>query len=439
MEENNIDYRCQGCNIILITADALRADHLGCYGYSKNTSPFIDSFAENSWLFTNSISQAGSTINSVPSLFTSKFPGEFSLETTRTLAEILKNSGYNTAAIVSHVYVKHEFMPSQGFDYYDDNFYIIRDIDEMSIRNASETSGLTISWLKKNSKNPFFLWLHYREPHMPYDPPEYIFEEFYKKENGELTFYDAKEICVGCVTTYKMMHDRIKTDNVQKYVLFGRERNLSNRELNQLRALYDGNIRYLDTNLERLFEYLNSSGLIENTLILLTADHGESLGEHNIFDHNELYYGILHVPLILKHPKLKKNIVDKPVSSVDIFPTILSILDIWFDKTTIRGKNLFLKENEFQFAQYSSDHYTIIKEDWKLLHKDGTDFLFNIRFDPNESFDLKEENKLVLDNLKTWALRIIAEQIKLVDSEPVSNRTVDKELKEELESLGYLI
>lgn len=449
IQEQSTDYKCSNCNVVLITADALRADHLGCYGYSKITSPFIDSFAEDSWLFMNAFSQCGSTICSIPSLFTSKYPLEIlfkpivsensstgsrvDLKDMVTLADILRQNGYVTVAVVSHTYVKSEFGMSKGFDFYEDNFY--------PLRNAEETSNLILN-LSDNSKRnkPFFMWIHFREPHNPYNPPKQFFDFFYDQDNRGLTFYDTKKNIPGSAASYKELHDRIKSGAEQQYILFGETYGLTNKEIEQLRALYDGNIKYLDYNLGRLFDHLNSSNLTENTIVIFTSDHGESLGEHNIFDHNDIYYNILHVPLILKHPKLKKRIVENQVSLLDITPTILGMLGIESEEKYFRGKNLFLENHDFQFVSISPEDYTIIIDDWKLLHKNGSDYLFNIKSDPDEEFDLKEQNKSIFEILKTKASKALSEQSKLIDSEPLPNKTIiDESLRGELKSLGYIV
>lgn len=448
--ENSIDYKCPECNIILITADALRADHLGSYGYPKNTSPFIDSFAEDSWRFMDAFSQCGSTICSIPSLFTSKYPmeipskqiisGNSSTEHTVdlrgmvTLADILRQNGYVTGAVVAHTYVKSEFLTNMGFDFYEDNFRFLR--------TAKETSNLALNWLNdiRMQEKPFFLWLHFREPHSPYNPPKQFFDLFYNQSGGELTFYAAKKGIPGSMRSYKELHDKIKSGVEKEYTLFGERCNLTDKEIEQLRALYDGNINYLDYNLGKLFDYLNSSGLIKNTIIIFTADHGESLGEHNIFDHNDIYYNILHVPLILKHPKLKKKIIKDQVSLLDVFPTILSVLGIESEGESFRGKNLFLEHHDLQFISKSQEDYTIIVGDWKLLHKNDSDYLFNIKSDPNEVFDLKEKNKTVFDMLRIRASKILREEYKSIDLESSPNRTIiDESLREELKALGYLV
>jgi arylsulfatase len=331
---SNKNYKCSKCNVILITADALRADHIGFYGYSKNTTPFLDELAKESLVYLNAISQAGTTIESVSSLFMSKFPYIDRIsEKDKSLSELLKKNGYYTKAIVGHARVKSIFGFSKGFDEFDDNFEFTR--------NASEMTSLAINWIKGNNKRPFFLWLHYREPHAPYTPPKEYFDMFYEPFIGNVEYHN--------------------------YTIYGRRMDVSNEEIHNLSIAYDGNIRFLDDNLRILFKFLNNSGLLNNTLIIFTADYGESLGEHFIFDHNDLYYNIIHVPLILKHPYLGHKLINEPTALVDIFPTVLDVLDIKYNQN-IRGESLFSSklENRLLFAGYKN-YYTLIRDEWKLM------------------------------------------------------------------------
>jgi glucan phosphoethanolaminetransferase (alkaline phosphatase superfamily) len=273
-------------NVIIIVADSLRPDHLTFYGYDKKTSPFLERLANNSLVFRNCIAQSASTIFSILSLLTSKYPFKDGLigykeglpyfkEGYISLPELLKKHGYKTIGIVSIEWLKEEFGFGKGFDYYDDNF-VIR-------RNAEETTLIAIKQLKK-TKGPFFLFIHYIEPHLL--PEWYNFEKEYYQ-----AFLESCEI------------------NEWGYIIYGEFRNISNCQLNELKAKYDRQILYLDSNLKVLFDYLNSSGLLNQTIIIFTSDHAELLGEHKVYDHNNLYYRTLRVPLILSYLGVKRKII----------------------------------------------------------------------------------------------------------------------------------
>ena len=401
-------------NIILITSDALRADHLSCYGYKKETSPFLDFFSKNSFTFTNVISQSASTVPSIASLFTSKYPysdcvvdSYYNLGNKNiTIAEFLKEKGYKTYAIVGHYYLIKKFGFSRGFNYFNDYF------DKFS--NADEMQKSVIELLKKIKKDKkFFLWLHFREPHSPYTPPAKYRESFSELFEG--------------------------SDNKKIYTIYGDKHTLSDKQIHELTVSYDANIRFMDDNLRDLFEFLESNGLIKKSIIVFTADHGESLGEHDIFDHNELYYGIIRVPLIIKIPNSKGGIVNYPISLIDIFPTILNLLGYKNDvlKLKLRGKDIFLNRtpDEIQFSEYPNS-YSIIGNNWRLfINKEGGFELYNIKDDPLELNNLISVKKEKYEFLKKKLDDIIKKKKPYTEKSKI---ILDGEDKEKLRSLGYI-
>lgn len=399
-------------NIILITLDALRADHLGCYGYSKDTSPFIDSIAKESLVFLDCVAQSGSTTCSVPSIFTSKFPytdGVIGKRNYITLTEFLKKKGYITAAVPGHEYVKKKYgCFSRGFDYYEEDY--------KNWRNADEFLKLIRELFEKKifNKNNIFLWLHIREPHMPYRQSYKYIESFFEPFKGKI--------------------------EEKMYIIRGGEEKLTNKQINRLRAAYDGNIRYADENLKKIFAYLYSKKILKNAVIIITSDHGESLGEHNIFDHNNLYYGILHVLLILKIPGQRHELINSPVSSVDIFPTILDLLGYKEDisKLKLRGQSLLTKRDidRVQFSEYE-DRYSVIKNKWRLYinNSKGTKELFNINTDPAEEKNLIYYKGGIYKSLLDVLHNIIKSKDRLGIKE---NIALSEEEKESLRALGYL-
>lgn len=402
-------------NIVLITFDALRADHLNCYGYKRETSPFLSEFAKDAFIYIRAIAQSGSTVPSLSSMFTSMYPyADCALnrkyvlgKSYITLAEFLKKIGYKTYAIVGHEYVKKIFGLARGFDYYDDNFN--------KWRNANELTTLAIKFLKEDkSHKKFFLWVHYREPHAPYYPPLKYREMFYNKEpfKGE----NKSDI----------------------YIIFGRPKTLNKKEIYQLVDLYDANIRFADDNLRELFEYFKESGLLKNTIIIITADHGESLGEHNIFDHSQLYYGILRVPLIISIPEFKGRVVEDPVALVNIFPTICEL--IGYKNAPMlkrfRGKSVFA-ETKLQQDLYSEYHnrFSLIVDNFRLFQDANNSYaLYNISDDPYEMDNLasKESQRLNIMKEKMSSLSEHAKSCSYTGKPSLDERT-----RQNLESLGY--
>jgi arylsulfatase A-like enzyme len=352
VEEGEIE--CPGCNIILITFDALRADHLGCYGYGGDISPNIDSLAGKSYVFTDSMSQCGSTPCSFPSLHTSKFPvldrilinGTILRDRETTIAEILREHGYATYAVVAVNLAKAEYGVNQGFDVYDDEFTDPED----GFKTRERVVGILeeIAALKSRKDKPVFLWVHFREPHSPYNPDIKTFNKFYPNPGNEPTVYrfPGPEALRGGEDKEELKkilryYSSVKREPVGEYIIFGDKLLLTPTMVKQYEAMYDGNIRKIDGEFSILMEYIKKSSLSKNTVIIVSADHGESLGEHDVFDHNNVYYGMLHTPLIVHLPTNKHMTLDYPVMNVDILPTILGILGIEPGEDGWRGRNLF--------------------------------------------------------------------------------------------------
>lgn len=395
-------YSCVDCNVILVTFDSLRADRLGVYGYEKDITPQIDSFAKKSFVFTDVLSQCGSTHCSMVSMHTSKFPyvdslleDEFFLNPDEiTIAEVFKEHGYSTFAVVSNKPVRSKYGISQGFDIFDENF---TPYEESAYRTKSRAMNI----LRNRSEKPFFLWIHFLQPHGPYNPSEETFKELYLTSNNEPTFYSPySENYVEDDT----LEDEIKTlflyypalpmlldyysekESLEEYIFGGKSINLTPTIVAQFRAMYDGGILEVDKEFGGLIDYIDESGLSDNTIVIVASDHGESLGERNVIDHNSLYYKVLNTPLIFHVPSNEHEIIDYPVMNVDIFPTILRILGIEIEHQ-IRGEDLLSgnKASDLQFAEYSKIYQTIRMGNYKLIISPSDIKLFNIIEDPEEN------------------------------------------------------
>jgi len=303
-------------NIILITLDTTRADHLSFYGYHRQTSPNLAELVEESVVYTNAIAPSSWTLPSHASLFTGKFTSSHGAQydpggplrisdaisgpkmwqnyrarglaqNEVTLAGILKEAGYSTGAVVGGPWMKKIFGLNKGFDFYDD-----REINNVNGRLARQISASALQWIDKLQGKDFFLFLNYFDPHIPYNPPEGFASEFLPKN----------------------------TD------LRGREPTIE-----ELIALYDGEILYMDHYIGRLLHELKADNLYDETMIIVTADHGELFGEHGKFGHGDhLYQEEIHVPLFIKYPgaEVSANRTDVQIQLNDIMAIILERLGI---------------------------------------------------------------------------------------------------------------
>ena len=278
--------------VVLISIDTLRADHLGCYGYPRDTSPSIDSLARESVVFNHAVACTPITLPSHCSMLTGTTPPQHQVHdnigyqlhsSSTTLAEILKENGFTTGAVIGAYPLDAQFGLDQGFDTYDDDIKqaqagVFKFANE---RDAAEVTELANKWLKNHRKEEFLLFVHYYDPHLPYESHE------------EFRF---------------------------RYVL----------PWPSVRDQYDGEIAYTDYYVGRLIDNLKQMGLYDSTLIILTGDHGESLGERQERGHGFfIYHNTIHVPLIVKLPGLSTMIrVNDVVGLIDIVPTVCSLLGI---------------------------------------------------------------------------------------------------------------
>lgn len=400
----------KGLNVLFITVDTLRADHLGVYGYERATSPNIDRLAEEGILFSQAVTQWPQTVGSLTSLMTGTY--RYYHDVTRMwadklsnqfvlLPEILKNAGYNTIAVTPDVAVASNL--HQGFDPPDKASEAISENYD-----AEEITAYALSWLKGNAdKGKFFMWLHYADPHTLYEPPDsydemYVDDKYYDGSK-KLPFILGPQHYFGGIAPNIRLADN---DVVDYYI-----------------AQYDAEIRYMDESVGNLLDTMKTMGIDENTIIIFTADHGESLGDHNYyFGHGLLPYDASsRVPLILKTPdrKSKGKVRNSPVQLIDIMPTVLDVLNIPVNQE-VQGKSLIpsiledrngISEYAFSEAGVWENYQHIIRtKKWKLIHipneryqriMRGMPFeLYDIENDPNELDNLIEVETQIAEKLK---------------------------------------
>jgi arylsulfatase A-like enzyme len=412
-------------SVILISIDTLRADHLSCYGYSRNTSPNIDRFAQDGVLFTNTIAQSSWTLPSHMSMLTGLYPSGHGVLSTdnklsegqSTLGELLQNVGYETAAITDGGNVNHRF-GYQGFDFFDDK-------PVQTWGSIEVTYTKAVNWSRKNNSKPFFLFLHTYQVHAPYSPsPQY---DVYSDKNyrGMLEETEKK-----VATDYHSIKDKMKQED---YVY--------------LIDKYDGDIYYTDHFLGKLFQELRDLGLYDSSIIILTSDHGENFLDHKAYKigHLELYDEVIKVPLIIKAPAFPQNrIVEAQVESIDIMPTVLELLGLPVP-AGIDGDSLVevakkgSYDSAFAFSEKDYEYKMIRSKDWKLLHRSRSHLeLYDLISDPSEQFNLFDEKpeigKSLFVELQAW-MDAQAEKSKVISADKIK---IDDELTEQLKALGYV-
>jgi arylsulfatase A-like enzyme len=288
---------------ILITCDTLRADHLGCYGYERPTSPCIDALARESIVFENSWSAAPHTLPSISALLAGRPPDEIGAASVSnialmpasvtTLAEVARTAGFDTAAFVSSCVLTHlppdkgDIGVQQGFEHYDDALTTPVQGRDLRERNAADTTDAVLRWIDGRSagQDRFFLWIHYQDPHGPYLPPPEHAHLFVRDHGNEAELPVSKNsFGQGAIPDYQVVAEE--------------------RRPGQYIDRYDAEIHSFDAEVGRLFDGLRARGLLDDALVVLTADHGESLGEKNSwFCHGEtLQRELVRVPLIVRPP-----------------------------------------------------------------------------------------------------------------------------------------
>ena len=407
-------YECPGANVIFISIDALRADHMGCYGYGRKTTGNIDRFAEKSVFFEQAYAPWPKTTPSFGSFFTGMHPFSIGVERLAPyqwlddklvfLSEILKEEGYFTQGRVTNPHLTALSNFNQGFDSYD--FHNVLD--------AKSLTELAVADLKKiirdKPQERFLYWVHYIDPHYPYKPPKKYVTPFI---NDKL--YDPDLIIPVCEEKPNYVEIDKEMDSYEKtrrkrilradFECSGYEKG----RLSDVIAHYDGEISFVDENMGILLDEISTLGLFENSIIVLWSDHGESLGDHNFyFDHGRVPYNpCLKVPLIIYHPNIKPKKIRSAVNLIDVFPTLLGMLKV---KAVCEGediKSLVLgKEKDrtiFASGGYAIDYQKIMTDGkWKLIYipdeldrhfMTGARYeLYDLRNDPQEKYNLYGKN-----------------------------------------------
>ena len=373
-------------NVVVVLVDALRADHMSTFGYRRRTTPFIDRMAAGGVVFEHARSQASCTFPSVNSIFTSRYPGPFLRqaegqmgipETMPAIAGILQSSGFHTTAVSASLIVRAtptDYNPNGGFGRGFDTF-----VERCAWRHGDCVNNKVFRQLD-TIEEPFFLYIHYLEPHANYQPPENYPLHFAQPYEGYDFIRDGDPNPIA-----KMLYDGGPTID------------LSDGDIQHLVDLYDDEIRAFDGIFKRLIDRLRDQGLLERTLIVLASDHGEEFLEHGHITHcRGIWSTLSHVPLIFWVPGVEAGSrVQGAVENIDIVPTVLDYLGIPADGFGFQGKSLrpLIEGRDAwqRFAFADQGKYRSVDDGRFHLIFDGADktaTLFDIAVDPLEQHDL---------------------------------------------------
>ena len=421
-------------SVILITVDTLRADHLGCYGYPRDTSPTIDAFSREGILFERVVTSMSTTLPAHASLFTSSYPARNGVlanynvwnqpaptdhEDLRSVTQLFQAEGYQTAGFVSVFHLGYGSGVDAGFDSFDGVRGNIGSTKGRGLeRSADVTTERALNWLEYSSREPFFLWIHYFDPHSPYwPPPEY--------------------------------RDLFQTDPVVEQLLL--DRNVVPKLRESAAGYYnryDGEIRFTDDQIKRVLDKLRERGLYDDSVIVFTADHGEGLQQHQKLGHGVIYNEQLLIPWIMKLPGGERagSRVSRLASVIDIFPTAiaaagLSITSDGFDgiDALTQNRTYALAEREHTVKRYGSGlSYALIGDRFKYFyHTEMPDQLFDLENDNMETVNVIEANAEVAESMRRELLRLVRENQQRGSGLDVK-ADVPPALVEALRELGYL-
>ena len=439
-------------NVILISMDAVRADHTGCYGYSRDTTPALDGMAKDSALFLSTISQAPYTLASHITMLTGLYPMTHrvfhlsdSLDPSLpTLADQLRGRGMATAAFTGGGLVDARYGYAHGFDEYHDHI-VSQEVPD----TVGPLYRIVTRWLERNKDLNFFLFLHTYQAHSPYNSPAPDGQMFLDKD---------------AVWKSRSLEQFIGAGWVHKY------RSLSDAERRNVMALYDGDIRFLDEGLTRpLLDELKRDGLYDKTMIIITADHGEEFFDHISWGHsNHLYNELLKVPLVIKYPqsRYQGRKLTPFVRLADIVPTVMDEFGVRSSPVKLEGESLrpilenketgerlcpsYLPDNIF--ADPMPSKISLIQGRYKfILNEKFPDRAYTYfsppppNVPPIELFDLRQDpfERRNLANQEGEVARRMLQQaqtfLQAAKREGLSKKALmDKDLEERLRALGYI-
>lgn len=441
-------------NILLIIMDTVRRDALGCYGNPMGLTPQINRLADSSFVFDQAFSHAPWTLPSIASLLTSRTPGEHGAagalgeftvlnEDQLSLPEHLRAQGYYTAAVTNVMFLGRTFGLDQGFDHLDayepeDNLTMRRAVPttEAALRLLDEQAAGAKDTTASGAGDPFFLMVHYFDPHLVYDPPQPFRARFAdpRDATGDAHLFGTSDDLIA----FRKRKKTIDRDS------FGR-----------LFRLYMGEINYVDHAIGQLLRGLAGRGLRENTIIVITADHGEEFGDHRGFEHGHTFYQeLVHVPLVVHlPPRVAQEMkapgqpvrIEAPVGQIDLAPTLCelagaSVPDAFGGQSLLphcRGEKRPERPILCQSNMWTLGGMAWLEGGSKLIQNtyDGPFQLYDLRKDPKEQVDLAASQP---DRIEAMLSRLGKVLVRLDHDRPQDLPDLDERDLERLKSLGYI-
>jgi len=409
-------------NVVIIILDAARPDHFGCYGDERGMTPYIDDFAREALIFSNAICAAPYTIASVASLFSGLVPESHGVryyesvypENIDTLQEAFGRSGYFTLVMSGNPFITYKLGMTRGFD------------EEIYLRSteakAADLSTMDLEALERGvqmaakSGKPAYIFCHFLPPHWPYNPPPP---------------FDGKYISGGSIT-----RDERRLMRARHGV------SPSDPAVSRLHNYYMNNLLYADHITHQLLEMLKEHGLYEDSLIIITADHGEAFADHGLLGHgNTIYDEALLLPFIARVPGIGPSEVKAQIGLIDLFPTFVELLDLDAEAARFEGRSvapLFaggtLPDSPYYYSRATGDKliFALRGERFKYIFFDPREELYDLRADPLEKKDIFEKHPVLAAMLRQRGMMIVAAGI-------AGKRAVlEPEQEEELRNLGYL-
>jgi arylsulfatase A-like enzyme len=422
-------------NCLVVVLDGATALRMGISGYSRDTTPIIDRLASESVVFDNAITQAVYTIASIGSVLTSQYPERHQSisfadrlpASTVTLPGILDEAGIRTVGFSGNAVVSPVFGLDQGFD----EFVEVRKLEGYTGHGDSVLRSF-LEWLGPNREQRFFAYVHFREPHFPYDPPPPF----------DVQFGPSAHFPEG-VTDWNVIEAYNRSA--------GQGEEIATEVIQRLRDLYDGNMVFVDGLVGEILGQLVELGIDEKTVVILTADHGEALFEHRYIGHNtQLYEESIRVPLIIRWPGAAPRRIDSVVELLDIAPTVLEVMGLGHHpaRQQMEGQSLVplvheketLEQLAFSRTVWLKPRYGVRGGRYKLIwdSRTGTVELYDLKVDTEEKINRFEEEPLITGYLRQELFRWLREQQRLRGNAPAPESSlISDELNRQLEALGY--